>query len=887
MLSIGKIGTGHGSAMYYVESVADGREDYYTGAGEAKGEWYAPGAQRAAGDEPSSGGPSHARQDGEVRSHDFLRMLQPTSSQQTVLGYDLTFSAPKSVSVLFGVGDIELSIKVRDAHDRAVREALDYVQREATWARRGKGGRELLRGEDPQVAMFRHRSSRAGDPQLHTHAVVANETTAGGRKTALDGRAFYAHAKTAGYLYQAALRAELTESVGLAWGPVEKGTADVSGIDSAVLDHFSQRSHEIAAHLEKTGYRSRRAREIATLDSRRGKMRDIPADRLHQEWRSRAEEHGFGRLELDALLDARVAGPSVQPDLAEEAHHLASSEGLTLHLISFDRRDVLRAWATAHREGAHIERIGQLTDRWMRTEDAVPIEPGDAHPLTGRRHSTPELITTQRELLETADRRRADGAGQVSPEAVNSGVGLSDAQHRGVEAPMTSGDGVQVVRAPAGTGKTRMLGAARATWDGAGLRTVGCALSARAAFELEAEAGIDSTTIARLRADLESGTQLGRDVVLVVDEAGMVGTRDLAALSRHAELGGAKLVLVGDDRQLPEIEAGGAFSKLADQLDAVELHEVRRQRDQWDRDAPAALRNGRISEWADRYREHDRIVARPTAAEVRTALVTDWWLASREEGSDALMLAHRRSDVADLNDRARALVKCDGGLGEEELYIEGRSYSVGDQVLARRNDRHLDVINGARGVVTRVDLEQRSLEVDFARAGTRALDSRYVEDGHLHYGYAMTAHAAQGITVDKTFVLGTDDLYREWRYTALSRHETSARFYAVSPGSTERAPPGLDPDDDLLTVSIEARLGRSHREALASETASSAAIKDARAALAEPPSALTKRIGTRPENPLDRDQWTRAAATLIRTVEFPPDLDIRAPEIATGLDMGM
>lgn len=343
MLSIGKIGTGNASPAYYVDQIADGREDYYTGAGEAKGQWQ---GQAAAA--------SNLR--GEVSNDDFLAMLQPKSAQQTVLGFDLTFSAPKSVSVLFGVADMELSLQVRDAHDRAVVEALGYLERHATWTRRGKGGKELIQGHQLKAATFRHRSSRAGDPQLHTHTVIANETEAAGKTTALDGRALYAHAKTAGYLYEAALRAELTATIGVAWEPAVKGIADISGIDPAVLEHFSQRSREIAEHLEHSGGRSRRAREIATLESRRGKVRDIPADRMHEEWRARAQEHGFGRLELEAVLDARAPGPAVQPDLAAHAQHLASPLGLTHHRSTFDRRHVLQAWAEAHREGATPQR---------------------------------------------------------------------------------------------------------------------------------------------------------------------------------------------------------------------------------------------------------------------------------------------------------------------------------------------------------------------------------------------------------------------------------------------------------------------------------------------------------------------------------------------------
>jgi conjugative relaxase-like TrwC/TraI family protein len=203
VLSIGKVGAGQGSPNYYVEHVAQGAEDYYAGHGEARGRWHGQGA-------------TSRGLDGEVDSDDFLNLLgADPANGKTVFGYDLTFSAPKSVSLLFGLGDLQTSRLTRDAHDHAVQQALDYLERHACWTRRGRGGRTRLQGDGLTVATFRHRTSRAGDPQLHTHAVVANAPTATGSTTALDGQALYAHARTAGYLYQAALRDQLTRTVGV------------------------------------------------------------------------------------------------------------------------------------------------------------------------------------------------------------------------------------------------------------------------------------------------------------------------------------------------------------------------------------------------------------------------------------------------------------------------------------------------------------------------------------------------------------------------------------------------------------------------------------------------------------------------------------------------
>ena len=181
-----------------------------------------------------------------------------------------------------------------------------------------------------------------------------------------------------------------------------------------------------------------------------------------------------------------------------------------------------------------------------------------------------------------------------------------------VESLTRSGDGVQVVRAAAGTGKTFALGAAVEAWQRSGIPVLGCGLSARAACELRDQTGIDTTTIARLTIGFEQGATLAPGSVLIVDEAGMVGTRDLAALARAAEDAQAKLVLVGDDRQLPEIQAGGAFRALADTLGALELREVRRQHEPWDRGALDALRRGDVETFAAAYEAQGGSSSPPT-----------------------------------------------------------------------------------------------------------------------------------------------------------------------------------------------------------------------------------------------------------------------------------
>jgi conjugative relaxase-like TrwC/TraI family protein len=795
VLSIGKVGGGNGDPRYYIDNVAQGKEDYYSGRGESRGQWLGSAA--------ASDGLG-----GTVNDEQFLELLGAETAQpRKVLAYDLTFSAPKSVSVLFGVADRTVSPVVRDAHDRAVQDALGYIERHATWTRRGRGGHRVLRGEGLKVAAFRHRSSRAGDPQLHTHAVIANATTAEGRATTLDGRALYAHARTAGYLYEAALRKNLTESLGVEWEPARNGIAEIRGIDSGVLKHFSQRRAEILEQLSRVGGRSRRAAEIAALDTRRAKNYNIEGAGLRENWRQRAAEIGFDHRTIELLLANHDPRPATQPDLAATAAELAGPGGVTEQASTFDRRDVLRDWAQAHRDGASVERLEQLADRWLASPQATQLEdPQPRQHLGGCRYSTPEMLAVERLLVTDAAARRRSNVAQVDRadirDALDQRPRLSGEQAAMAYRLTTSGDGVEVVRAAAGTGKTHALEAARDVWEAEGIRVFGCALAARAAVELETIAGIDSTTIAALERDIEQGSGLVRGSVLIVDEAGMVGSRTIDRLAQHVRTTDSKLVLVGDDRQLPEIDAGGAFRALAEHLGTIELHEVHRQGAAWDRDALAQLRAGEVQEWADAYRDHGRIVARPTATELRDTLVDDWWESARTSASDGVMIAHRRSDVAELNALARMRMHRAGKLGQNEIVAGDRAFAVGDQVIARRNDRRAGLVNGTRGEVVALDPDRRTASFRTARGDERTVTSAYLDEGWLHHGYALTAHAAQGATVDRAFVLGSDELYREWGYTAMSRHRDRARFYVVSPGSVERALSGLEPDNDDLTTDV-------------------------------------------------------------------------------------
>jgi conjugative relaxase-like TrwC/TraI family protein len=813
VLSIGKLGAG--KADYYLKSVAQGIEDYYTGAGEAPGWWTGSAADEVevfgevegellhralAGQHPKTGGQlAHA---GSIR----------------VPGYDLTFSAPKGVSLLFGLAGPDVGREVRDAHDVAVQAALGYMERQCAVGRRGRGGTVSVIGNGFLAAAFRHRTSRAGDPQLHTHVLVSNMTRGpDGRWTALDARRLYAHAKTGGCLYQAQLRAELTRRLGVQWTQVRNGQAEIAGIESKVLRGFSRRRAEVKERMEQRGERSSKAAEMAALDTRRAKDYSVDSQTLTDGWARRAAQLGLEPADLLACL-SRAQAHTLDEQQAEQVQdRLAGPDGLTAHQSSFTRRDVIRAWCEQLQEGADVEVIEELADEFLRSDRAVPLitdsqslagtdvirrEDGRIVPSApeGRSYSTPELLEIERTTLDRAVSSATAHVGVVDAAIVRAAIErrptLSDEQTAMVRSLCLDGAGVQVIVGKAGTGKTFAMDAAREAWEAGGYRVIGAALARRAAYELRDGAGIESTSVTALLADLRETPQApllndGR-AVLVIDEAGMVGTRQLAEIISFAEQARAKVVLLGDTHQLPEIHAGGLFRGLAMRLTPIVLTENRRQHEAWERQALDLLRHGQAEQALSRYREHGRLVIEDSADGVRQRMIADWWTA-RESGADTVMIALRRDDVHDLNGRARAMMAATGRLGEESIEVAGRDFAVGDEIVTLANNRRLDVLNGTRATITAIAPDRREIRIHTSDDRDLTLPASYLDppdDGpakaRVDHAYAITGHKAQGMTTTTVLVLGTDELYREWGYTALSRGQQGNRLYLTLPEPSER-----------------------------------------------------------------------------------------------------
>ena len=808
-----------GREDYYTRELAADHQQYLSGHGESPGRWYGRGsAALGLEGEASVAG---FRWMFEGRHPDTGQLLGRPHGRNAVPGFDVVLRPTKSVSVLYGLGDPVTGRAVLDAHHTGVREAVAYLD-EHVGTRRGHAGVQHVSGQGLLSVGFDHRTSREGDPLLHTHLVVANRTQGpDGRWTALDGRDLYRHRLAADAIYRATYQRELARTLGVEWTPADRhGNRELQGIPEELLRAFSKRSDQIdleVDRLELSGReRTPRLVKWAVHATRKPKQHERP-ETLYDRWRAEATERG---VDADALV-GRVTGRTRERErtLSERTvrpvfDRLAGPDGLTAQASTFARQDVIAALG-GELAGATRTQLEELADRFL-AERAVAVVADRA--LEERRWSTPELLAVEQRLVAAAVERAGDQTAVVSHEAVRAALAVhptaGEDQAAMVRDVCQGGQGVALVEGRAGTGKTFALGVARHAWQLDGYRLLATAPTGIATVSLEAEGFEEVATVDRLLGDLDRGAeQLSPRTVLVVDEAGMAGSRKLARLLDHAHRADAKVVLVGDDRQLAAIDAGGGFRALRLRLGASELTENRRQRHAWEREALELVRAGLVEEAVAAYREHDRVVVAESKTAATLALLQDWWQAyqdtERDPNQDVVVLAHRRAEVDRLNTHCQRLLALQGRLGPERLQVEDRQLAVGDRVVCGHNAiAQLGIANGTRGTITTLDPLARTVTMRLDGPSPREvlLPDWYLDgrgrgerNRRVELAYATTGHRAQGLTRWRALVRLTGREDSNWLYVQLSRarHETTL-YPVVGPepqGSVELDLPDLEVPD--------------------------------------------------------------------------------------------
>jgi conjugative relaxase-like TrwC/TraI family protein len=773
---------GLGAGRYYVEKLPR----YYIDAHEPRGRWVGNAAFELG-------------LAGELDDEHFLTIMDgrdPTRPNRNlgreygdtaVRGFDVTCSAPKSVSVLFALGDDDVRQRVLDSHDRAVEAMVDWVERHAHTRYRIGGEVAVVDARGIVAALFRQHTSRALDPQIHTHVVIPNRVKSpDGRWLALDARLIKRDQRTLSALYHAGLRAELTQHLRVRWRRPENGIAEMADVPDVVLSEYSSRTEDIRRRIDAkldrfvaTLDRDPTPRERwqlereAVLDTRPGKEPNANAAVLHAEWREQA-------MQLDTTPDEIVADAvgKVRPRRSLDQHETSVLIERAIEAMS-ERQSTWRPTELQRELGgviptdvgadasAIVDALEHLADRITASrcvDISAPIPPdallrADGRPVSesavDRALTTQAILDQEHDLLDWAEHRLALG-GDVEPAAIDlADVDLNIAQADA--ASRVAGDEQLVlIVGPAGTGKTTALRPAVAQLRATGRPVFGVAPSAGGAEVLQDETGVVSDTLDKLliehrsdrppdhRYDLPVGS------TLIVDEAGMASTPKLAELASLADRKQWRVVLVGDPMQFSAVGRGGMFGLLVDTYDAVELDRVHRFDNDWEREASLRLRRGDV-DVAELYDHHGRLHG-GTEQRMRAQAITRWWI-EREAGRTALLLSPTNRAVDELNHYCQLVRISEGQIDVTAAGVRAGAHTiyVGDEVATRDNDRRLltdrgrMVRNRAVWTVTAIHADG-SILVE-GRSGRVRLPKEYVAE-HVDLAYARTGAGAQGRTVD-------------------------------------------------------------------------------------------------------------------------------------------
>ena len=819
MLSVSSVAFGYG---HYLTNLA--REDYYVNGGEQPGRWRTQGAAEEFG------------LTGEVTKEHLANLLEgfgpdgeklvqnagrSRGNRARQAGIDLTFSAPKSVSILWGLGNRDTQRELEAAQHRAVGVALDYLQEEAAWTRKGRGSTEFERCK-LVFASFLHTTSRAQDPNVHTHVLVPNVClSADGKTRAIWNNELYQHKMAAGALYRVALAHELRK---LGYGieaDTERGLFEVAGVSEKLIDHFSKRRAQVEREVEEQGYSKTAAAFAKAARDTRHRKGHVAVEQLVERWTDEAMALGWKEPRRN------LAAPNV-PERSLRDLALAETERLGKERATFRPQDVLRAVACKAQGTSTPEQV---------LAEARAVISGESVLEVGRTKrnwllTTRTNVNTEGELLHAAAHLDSQAGLRVRDETAEWVTyqyrdTLTEPERRDAFRHLTQDRGnLKLLAGYAGTGKTTLLRAAREAWEREGFTVVGMALSGKAARELQDSSGIQSETVAKRELQMNPGLRetlrhhgrelyraarwgkaagykpepmerlkLDSETVLVIDESSMVGLEDTTRLLLRAQKAGAKVVMVGDEEQLPAINAVSPFEALGQHIGRAELRGIKRQRDPWMREAVHAFASGDPTTGLALFQEHGCLqLSKGGPAATKDQLVSDW-MRSTTDIRERMVLTWTNAGARSLNQLIHSARMRAGELGIAAHALDGgEEVRKGDRVLFAANNRKMGVWNGDVGTVRSLHHETLkrviTVDLDNGRAVRVDLDKYKTREKKqaLFLGYALTTHKAQGATVDETFVYTTPSrAARDMTYVQVSRAREKLTVYA----------PGHDLGEDL------------------------------------------------------------------------------------------
>jgi Ti-type conjugative transfer relaxase TraA len=706
-------------------------------------------------------------------------------------GWDLTFSAPKSVSLAAAAADIEMRPKIIAAHDAAVKSALQVIEEKSAFCRRGKSGEEHEKLSGLVFAMYQHDDSRELDPQLHSHVLAMNvagrdDGTFGG----IESKYFFEWEKAVGAVY----RAELAKNMVELGFEVKKDREffKLGGISNEISKHFSKRRTQIEGALKKAGLPTGNAKtsEIAALSTRKKKLLDVVKETLLAGWKTELEKLGLTSNKINEIASGKHAEIDnsnelefIETEETADANPIDLYEHLAAHESVFTEKDLYRIIA----ERAQVTGIGL---DGIKKEVAAALGNSEIIKLGNGKMTTRRILEIETKLVDQAQTLKGRQGHGLTGNAVKSalaeftqtkGFSLSSEQASALTEITETGN-LKMVRGAAGSGKSTMLAAAKIAYEKSGYKVIGMALSGKAAAGLQEGSGIESSTIHRFLIDYENDKiVINENSVIVMDEAGMTGSELMQRITEIAVKNNAKLIAVGDERQLQSVSAGGAFKLLQNQLKGFsQLNEVRRQRDSLDKDAANAIAAGEGAAALKSYIDRGLVTVGKTVDTARESLVKAW-SADTHAISEKIILAQTRNDVFHLNNLARSQLKLAPG-NMIKTSIGEREISNGERIMITKNDNKLGVKNGQFATVedmkfTRngevkltVKIDGNPTQIHLQVTGENAFN-------HFDHGYAATVHKSQGATVDSAYFYASSMGDKELAYVAMSRHRDQCQVF--------------------------------------------------------------------------------------------------------------
>ena len=749
------------------------KEDYYQSGGEPPGRFI------------NTEGNAHIKLSGQVQDGQLKALLtgyNPINNKAMASnagsehrpGLDLTFSAPKSVSVAWATGTEQQRSDISTAQQKAVEAAMNYMESKAR-VRMGKGGKDRQPAK-LLAASYEHSTSRAVDPQLHTHVLVAshgiNKET--GQVRSLDDHRLFQHKMSAGAAYRAALADELQK---LGYSVSRDGeTFRLNGSDEGLEKAWSKRREDILKTLESKGLTSAKAAKVAALDSRETKG-NINRTELFARWKQEA-----ANAELDFFGSDGEAEKEVK-----QFDKQAVLQNLTDHSSTFNQIDLERRVFTELQGIGGIERLDEEVKSMIDEGELIQVKvDGD-----DTRYTTREMLELEKHIINFAESGQDRDDWKVKDkhiqQAISNKEGISEEQQSALKHIAKPGQ-VAVIEGAAGTGKSYMLASAKDAFESSGYKVHGVSLAGKAAAELESGSGIKSQTIHSYLNDIDKGRQsLDEKSVLVMDEAGMTDTRLMSRVVEQVESAGAKLILVGDTEQLQSIGAGGTMGAIATKIGSAEILTVRRQEETWQKDMANDFRAGRASSALAALQKHDALHITDKTDDAIQKLAKDY-VTDKSEPHQKIAISGRRRDVAAINKQVRTQLQGQGKLDisidttltdPETGTVKNINLAEGDRIKLTKNNRQLDVKNGDLATVTRVDIGadgQAILDIQLDRGQTVQIDTKSYP--HLMHGYAISAHASQGSTVNNSYFYASNFSSKQLAYVAGSRHKKSFNMYA-------------------------------------------------------------------------------------------------------------